>query len=393
MLTVDQAREQLLAAARRITETETLALNDALGRVLATDVVSTLAVPGFDNSAMDGYALNVADFSAPTAFRVVQRIAAGDTGSALAPGEAARIFTGAPVPEGSNAVAMQEDCNVETTTLTVNTRLQPGQHIRRRGEDVQQGAVVIQAGTRLGAAELGLLAAVGVGQVAVVRKLRVALLSTGNELVEPGSPLAPAQIYNSNRYALSALLREAGCIVDDLGIVPDQFAATRDILADAAATHDVVLSTGGVSVGEEDHVKAAVESLGALSLWKIAIKPGKPFACGRIGDADFIGLPGNPVSSFVTFIVFVRPFLAARTGRDAPEPAIRVPAGFTIERAGNRREYLRARLVDGRVVLFPNQSSGVLTSVVWADGLVIVPEAATVREGDPVDFLPLATLN
>ncbi|WP_432722487.1 molybdopterin molybdotransferase MoeA [Jeongeupia wiesaeckerbachi] len=392
MLTVDQASEQLLAAARRMTETETLALNDALGRVLATDVVSTLAVPGFDNSAMDGYALNVANFVAPTTFHVAQRIAAGETGSALAPGEAARIFTGAPIPSGANAVAMQEDCSVDGNTLTVNGKPFHGQHIRRRGEDVQQDAVVIQAGTRLGAAELGLLAAVGVARVAVVRRLRVALLSTGNELAEPGTPLAPGQIYNSNRYAISALLREAGCIVSDLCIVPDQFAATRDILADAAATHDVVLSTGGVSVGEEDHVKAAVESLGALSLWKIAIKPGKPFACGRIGDADFIGLPGNPVSSFVTFVVFVRPFLAARSGGHAPTPTIGVAAGFAIERAGNRREYLRARLVDGRAVLYPNQSSGVLTSVVWADGLVVVPEGRMVQAGEPVDFIPLAAL-
>ncbi|GHD61827.1 molybdopterin molybdotransferase MoeA [Jeongeupia chitinilytica] len=398
MLTVDQAREQLLAAARRIAETETLALNDALGRVLATDVVSTLAVPGFDNSAMDGYALNVADVAQPGPFAVVQRIAAGDTGVALAPGEAARIFTGAPVPDGTNAVAMQEDCNVDGGTLTVGTPLRAGEHIRRRGEDVQDGAVVLKSGTRLGAAELGLLAAIGVDRVAVVRKLRVALLSTGNELVEPGTPLAPGQIYNSNRYAISALLREAGCIVDDLGIVPDRFAATRDMLAAAAATHDVVLSTGGVSVGEEDHVKAAVESLGTLSLWKIAIKPGKPFAFGRIASAgtaqgaDFIGLPGNPVSSFVTFLVFVRPFLAARLGAGATTPAVKVPAGFAIGRAGNRREFLRARLEQGRAVPYPNQSSGVLTSVVWADGLVIVPEDRTIADGELVDFLPLAAL-
>ncbi|AOY01266.1 gephyrin-like molybdotransferase Glp [Jeongeupia sp. USM3] len=408
MLTVDQALAQLLGGARRITDTETLPLGAALGRTLAADVVSTLAVPGFDNSAMDGYALNVADFGPGATFSVVQRIAAGDTGDALAPGEAARIFTGAPVPDGTNAVAMQEDCAVEGGILSIGTPLRTGQHIRRRGEDVMAGAAVIKAGTRLGAAELGLLAAVGVARVGVMRQLRVALLSTGNELVEPGAPLAPGKIYNSNRYAISALLTDAGCIVDDLGIVPDQFAATRDILADAAATHDVVLSTGGVSVGEEDHVKAAVESLGALSLWKIAIKPGKPFAFGRIpagevragsgGEtgsdpgADFIGLPGNPVSSYITFLLFVRPFLAARVGGEAPVQAVRVPAGFAIGRAGNRREYLRARLENGRAVLYPNQGSGVLTSVVWADGLVVIPEGATVADGDAVDFVPLAAL-
>ncbi|BCL77170.1 molybdopterin molybdenumtransferase MoeA [Jeongeupia sp. HS-3] len=400
MLTVDQALAQLLAGARRIADTEDCKLTAALERTLANDVVSTLSVPGFDNSAMDGYALNAGDFASPSPFTVAQRIAAGDTGSPLAPGEAARIFTGAPVPPGTNAVAMQEDCQIEAGTLTVKTPLRAGQHIRRCGEDVMTGAVVLAAGTRLGAAELGLLAAIGVAEVGVVRRLRVALLSTGNELTEPGSPLAPGKIYNSNRYALRALLQQAGCKVSDLGIVPDSFAATRDVLADAAATHDVVLSTGGVSVGEEDHVKAAVESLGALSLWKIAIKPGKPFAFGRIATgeagsdqgADFIGLPGNPVSSFVTFLLFVRPFLAARSGGVATMPTLKVPAGFSIGRAGSRREYLRARLAAGQAVLYPNQGSGVLTSMVWADGLVVVPEGATVAEGELVDFVPLAAL-
>lgn len=395
MQTVDQALSQLQAAARPLAETEQLFLNAAHGRVLAVQVVSPIDVPGFDNSAMDGYALNVADFAAPpAAFALTQRIAAGETGTALAPGEAARIFTGAPIPAGTNAVAMQEDCTVQDGQVQLAQAPVAHQNIRRTGDDVRQGGVVLARGARLGAAQLGLLASIGVAQVTVVRQLRVALLSTGSELVEPGQPLGAGQIYNSNRYLLASMLREAGCLVTDVGIVADTFAGTQARLQQAAAEHDVVMTSGGVSVGEEDHVKAAVESLGQLNLWKIAIKPGKPFAQGRIrradgSEADFIGLPGNPVSSFVTFFVLVRPFLAARQGRiGAAEAAqLQAPAGFS-RPAGSRREFLRVRLAGGKLVPFGNQSSGVLTSVAASDGLAVVPENLPVAEGDLLTFLP-----
>lgn len=395
MQTVDQALSQLLATARPLTETETVALAAAHGRVLAAEVVSPIAVPGFDNSAMDGYALHVPDFAVPPAvFQLTQRIAAGETGSALGAGEAARIFTGAPIPAGTNAVAMQEDCTVVDGKVQLSQPPQQNQNIRRAGDDVRQSGIVLARGACLGAAQLGLLASIGVAQVTVVRPLRVALLSTGSELVEPGQPLGAGQIYNSNRYLLAAMLREAGCEVTDFGIVADTLIATQNTLQQAAAGHDIVMTSGGVSVGEEDHVKAAVESLGQLDLWKIAIKPGKPFAQGRIrgadgSEADFIGLPGNPVSSFVTFFVLVRPFLAKRQGRiGASEPAqLQVPAGFS-RPAGARREYLRVRIEAGKLVPFGNQGSGVLTSVAASDGLAVVPENIPVAAGDLLTFLP-----
>ncbi|GGP25871.1 molybdopterin molybdotransferase MoeA [Silvimonas amylolytica] len=395
MLSVDQALDQLLSLARPLTETRTLPLTAAHGHYLATDVISPVAVPGFDNSAMDGYALNVADFAnVPAAFALTQRIAAGETGVALEAGEAARIFTGAPVPPGANAVAMQEDCSVTPDGVSVTSQINAGQNIRRTGDDIQLNAVAVTQGTRLGAAQLGLLASIGVAEVDITRPLRVALLSTGSELVEPGQPLGAGQIYNSNRYLLAAMLREAGCEVTDAGIVADRLDATQLALQNAANEHDIVITTGGVSVGEEDHVKAAVESLGTLNLWKMAIKPGKPFAQGRITrtdgtEADFIGLPGNPVSSFVTFFVLVRPFLARRQGQTDARmpPQILIPAGFT-RNAGNRREFLRVRIVDGQLVPFGNQGSGVLTSVAASDGLAVVPENQPVQVGDKLVFLP-----
>ncbi|WP_148714124.1 molybdopterin molybdotransferase MoeA [Chitinolyticbacter meiyuanensis] len=393
MLTVEHALEQLTAAARRITETERLPLTQALGRVLAHDLISPLAVPGFDNSAMDGYALHVPDFAAPPAqYIVTQRIAAGAVGQALQPGEAARIFTGAPIPPGANAVAMQEDCTLLGDQVQVSSPLRHGQHIRRAGEDVAAGGIVVAAGRRLSAAERGLIAAVGLAEVEVLRPLRVALLCTGDELVEPGQPLGPGQIYNSNRYQLVQLLQALGCVVTDYGIVADELALTTRILREAAADHDVVLSTGGVSVGEEDHVRAALETNAWLAMWKIAIKPGKPFAFGRVGEADFIGLPGNPVSTFVTFVLLVRPFLLARLGVSETLPHLWLPARFERRRAGDRREYLRVRLEHGHAVPYANQSSGVLTSVAWAEALAIVPEGQCIEEGDPVRILPLALL-
>ncbi|MBM5571702.1 MULTISPECIES: molybdopterin molybdotransferase MoeA [Deefgea] len=395
MLDFDTALANLLAAARRITDIETVPLLSANGRVLAQDIVAPINVPGFDNSAMDGYALNIADFAAPPAdFVISQRIAAGEVGTSLAVGEAARIFTGAPIPAGANAVAMQEVCSVSEGRASVAMSLKQGANIRRAGEDIAAQTVVLAAGTRLGAAEIGLAASIGVSILPVVRRLKVALLSTGDELVEPGFNLAAGQIYNSNRYAINTLLQTLGCVVSDFGIVADEREATIALLQKAAAAHDVVVTSGGVSVGEEDHVKAAVEYLGELDLWKIAMKPGKPFAHGRIGDTDFIGLPGNPVSSFVTFLMLVRPFLLARQGVQQLEP-MRLPliAAFDWKKAGDRREFLRVRLNrTGQVELFPRQGSGVLTSMVWSDGLVDLPAGQTIAAGEVVSYLPLSVL-
>ena len=393
MLDFDTALANLLAAARQITDVETVPLLAANGRVLAQDIVAPIDVPGFDNSAMDGYALNIADFAAPPSdFLISQRIAAGEVGTSLAAGEAARIFTGAPIPAGANAVAMQEVCSVSDGRMSVAMSLKNGANIRRAGEDIAAQAVVLAAGTRLGAAEIGLAASIGVPTLPVVRPLKVALLSTGDELVEPGTDLGAGQIYNSNRYAINTLLQTLGCEVTDFGIVADDRAATIELLKTASAEHDVVITSGGVSVGEEDHVKAAVEYLGMLDLWKIAMKPGKPFAHGQIGEADFIGLPGNPVSSFVTFLMLVRPFLLARQGVQQLEP-VRLPliAAFDWKKAGDRREFLRVRVNSaGQIELFPRQGSGVLTSMVWSDGLLDLPAGQTIAAGDVVSYLPLS---
>lgn len=396
MLSFDEALVHLLSAARAPLQTETVPLAAALNRVLAADVVSPLDVPGFDNSAMDGYALNIPDFANPPAsFKLAGRIAAGDAAEApLLPGEAARIFTGAPLPAGANAVAMQEVCTVADGSVAVADKLKPGLNIRRRGEEIAAGSVVMERGIRLTPQAIGLAAAVGCAELAVYAPLRVALISTGSELVEPGSPLALGQIYNSNRYALLGLLNSLGCAVTDLGIVPDNLPATLATLESAAESHDVVVTTGGVSVGEEDHVRTAVQTLGVLNLWKINIKPGKPFALGRIGDADFIGLPGNPVSSFVTFLMLARSFLLKRQGLQRVLPKrLQLPAAFEWPRANPRREFLRARInAGGAVELFKSQGSAMLSSLVWAEGLAVVREAQTIQPGDLVDYLSLSEL-
>jgi molybdopterin molybdotransferase len=393
MLTMDEALAQLLQAARPVTETETLPLHAAAGRVLAAALVSGIAVPPLDNSAMDGYALNTADWAEGRRLKVGQRIAAGSVGRALQPGEAARIFTGAPIPPGADAVAMQEDCELHGDELIVLRPPRPGEHIRRAGEDIAAGQHVLLAGECLTPARLGLAASVGAAALTVYRRLRVAVFFTGDELVAPGRPLEPGQIYNSNRATLIALLQGLGCTVTDLGDVPDALDATVATLEAASRQADVVITSGGVSVGEEDHVKAAVERLGRIALWRVAMKPGKPLVHGQVSGTDFLGLPGNPVSAFVVFCLFVRPFLLKRMGA-APRPPLRfpVPAGFAWPKPGKRREFLRARIVDGRAVLYPNQSSGVLTSVAWADGLVDLEIGRTVQPGDPVPFLPFFEL-
>jgi len=402
LLALDDALAQLLGAVTPLQTTEQVATLQADGRVLAADVVSDLHVPPQDNSSMDGYAVRCADVAAAGAtLTVSQRIAAGAAGTELLPGTAARIFTGAPIPPGADAVVMQEDCTAADGAqgqpcVTVNSVPVSGQWIRRAGEDVTRGAVVLARGQRLGPAALGLAASVGMAELSVVRRPRVALFSTGDELVMPGQKapqdMPPGAIYNSNRFFLAALLRRLGCEVTDMGIVPDQRDATIAALSSAAQSHDVILTSGGVSVGEEDHIKPAVQSLGSLDLWQIAIKPGKPFAHGRVGNAHFLGLPGNPVSSFVTFLVLVRPFLLQMQGvTDVAMKSIAVRADFTWARADKRREFLRVRRnAQGGLDLFPNQSSGVLTSAVWGDGIVDNPPGRTIAPGDVVQFVPFA---
>lgn len=432
----DEALAELLARATPLPGRDTVATWDADGRVLAADAVSPLHVPPQDNSAMDGYALRCADVpAAGTVLRVAQRIAAGSSGQPLQPGTAARIFTGAPVPPGADAVVMQEDCEALSGAdagasasvgasdtpdasalgwVRIHTVPQPGQAIRRAGEDIARGAVVLRAGTRLTPAALGLAASIGMDKLQVLQRPRVALFSTGDELVMPGElppeRMPPGAIYNSNRFFLRTLLQRLGCHVTDLGIVPDQREATVAALRTASAQHDVILTSGGVSVGEEDHVKPAVQALGRLDLWQIAIKPGKPFAYGQIdaviqggaagGDTGqrspthFIGLPGNPVSSLVTFMLLVRPFLLRLQGAvDVLPRFIGATAHFDWRKADKRREFLRVRRNDqGGLELFANQGSGVLTSTVWADGIVDVPSGQTIAYGDVVRYLPFAEL-
>ncbi len=393
---VEQALAQQLADAPEL-PVESVALETALGRVLRQPVVSTLDVPPADNSAMDGYALRAADAAEGTVMPISQRIAAGSVGAPLAAGTAARIFTGAELPPGADSVVMQEDCREQDGQVQINTTVRAGQHVRPRGQDIAVGATLLAAGHRLAAADLGLLASVGVTELNVSRRLTVALLSTGDELVEPGQPLAPGQIYNSNRPMLRALLEGMGCAVIDGGIVEDTAEATAAALREAAASADVVISTGGVSAGEEDHVKNQVEKLGELKLWKLAIKPGKPLAYGRVQGKPFFGLPGNPASSFVTFCLLARPYLLKLQGCSElmPQPW-QLRADFNWPKPGRRQEYLRARIShaggEPRVSLYGNQSSGVLASVSWANALVVLPPGETVAAGDKVDVLLMSDL-
>lgn len=422
LMALEEALARLLDGVAPVTEVESVATEAAAGRVLARDLVSALDVPGFDNSQMDGYAVRSADVAAAVAagrpLPVAQRITAGHFGAALQPGTVARIFTGAPLPAGADAVIMQEEASAADAPVDaeasqgafgwVRFSAAPasGQWVRRRGEDVRAGAVVVPAGTRLAAAHLGLAASIGADHLTVVRRLRVALASTGDELILPGQcppdRLPPGAIYNSNRYFLEPLLRRLGCEVTVLPPIPDTREATQAVLLDAAAGHDVILTTGGVSVGEADHVKPVVQALGTLDLWQVAMKPGKPFAHGWIdrahaggqGRCHVLGLPGNPVSSFVTFLLLARPFLL-RLGGAAVEaalpPALPMVAHFDVPTPDKRREFLRVRRNSvGGLDLFPNQNSSVLTSMAWADGLVDKPAGGTIAHGDVVRYLPLA---
>jgi molybdopterin molybdotransferase len=400
LLSVEEALERLLAGARGVGEVETVPTMAATGRVLAQAQTSSLNVPPLDNTSMDGYAVRAADCASGAArLRVAQRIPAGAVGKPLEPGTAARIFTGAPIPPGADAVVMQEQTEAAGDDVIVKHAPKPGEWIRRAGEDIRAGSTILAAGARLRAQEVGLAASVGIASLPVFRRVRAALFSTGNELVMPGEPLPEGAIYNSNRFTLTGLLQMLGCEVADLGIVPDTLDSTRAALREAAGISDLILTSGGVSVGEEDHVKPAVDAEGRLDLWRIAIKPGRPLAYGAVrrtegAEASFIGLPGNPVSSFVTFMLFVRPFVLRLQG--AAEVAARsyaARADFDWLKPDARREFLRVRFNrDGGLDLFPNQSSGVLTSTVWGDGLLDNPAKHAIKRGDTVRFLPFAEL-
>lgn len=404
MLTVQAALDVMLAAARPPAATEIIPTLDANGRVLALAQASTIDVPSADNTQMDGYAVRAADCASGAAtLTVTQRIPAGQVGQFLAPGNAARIFTGAMIPEGADAVVMQEQCEATPpNVVTVRHAPKVGEWIRRAGEDIVAGSVILGAGTRLRSQELGLAASVGLAHLPVYRKLKVAVFFTGDELTMPGEApggrLAPGAIYNSNRFTLRALLENLGCAITDFGIVPDTLDATRATLRNAARDNDLIITSGGVSVGEEDHIKPAVEAEGSLNMWQIAVKPGKPLAFGQVRRADaqetggafFIGLPGNPVSSFITFLLFVRPFvlrLQGVTGPVAPR-SYAMRADFNWPRADRRNEFLRARINEqGGLDLFHNQGSGVLTSTVWGDGLIDNPPGQAIAAGDTVRFI------
>jgi molybdopterin molybdotransferase len=395
LLSVEEALEVLLAGARPVAEIETVPTLQAAGRVLARAQTSTMDVPPMDNSAMDGYAVRLADVKAPdTALKVAQRVMAGSVGRPLAAGEAARIFTGAPIPPGADAIVMQEFCTAKDDGVIVKRVPKPGEWIRLQGSDVRRGDQVLAAGKRLLPQDTGLAASVGIAALPVYRKVRLGLFFTGDELVMPGDPLPPGRIYNSNRFTLNGLAEAFGCEVRDYGIVPDSLEATRAVLRRAAAECDLIVTSGGVSVGDADYVKPAVEAEGSLLMWKIAMKPGRPLAFGKVGQAAFIGLPGNPVSSFVTFLIFVRPFLLKTQGHGEVAPrAIDARADFDWPEPDARREYLRAKWnAQGGLDLYPTQDSAVMTSTAWADGLVDNPPNHAIRKGDRVRFLPYVEL-
>jgi len=395
MLSFDDALARLTASAHAVREIEMADTMVARGRVLASDLHSPFSVPAMDTSTMDGYALRIADVPVEgVRLPVRQRIPAGSVGHPLQPGSAARIFTGAPLPLGADAVVMQELCEVHGIDVVINHRPHAGEAVRLAGSEIACGEVVLRAGVRLRPQELGLAASVGIAQVPVLRRVRVALFSTGSELVMPGEALPPGGVYNSNRFQLRALLEQLGCEVSDFGIVADDLATTRTILREAAEGHDLILTSGGVSVGEEDHVKPAVEAEGVLDMWKIAMKPGKPLAYGRVGAAAFIGLPGNPVSSFVTFLMMVRPFVLATQGVSDVAPAVvDLLADFDWPRPDRRREFLRGRInTRGGVEIHAQQGAAALSSIVWAGGLVDIPAGTPIKAGESVRFIPYGEL-
>jgi molybdopterin molybdotransferase len=393
LLSVDDALQLLLSKARAVVDIEEVPTLEATNRVLARAQRSTMHVPPMDNSAMDGYALRVQDVKHGR-LKVAQRIQAGAIGAPLEPGTAARIFTGAPIPPGADAVVMQEHCEVRGNEVLIKRAPKAGDWIRLAGSDVRKGGEILPAGKRLLPQDTGLAASVGIKTLPVFRRIRLGLFFTGDELVMPGEPLAPGRIYNSNRFTLRGLADVFGCEVRDYGIVPDSLDATREVLRRAAGECDLIVTSGGVSVGEADYVKPAVEAEGALLMWKIAMKPGRPLAFGSIKQAFFIGLPGNPVSSFVTFLLFVRPFVLRTQGvSDVLPRAVGARADFAWAEPDARQEFLRVKWnAQGGLDLYPTQDSAVLTSTAWADGLVDNPPHHAIRKGDMVRFLPYSEL-
>lgn len=401
MKTAAEALALILSQAKATNVVEMVDTQHALGRVLAEDILSKVDMPPADNTQMDGYAVRVADIASIGAtLRVAQRIPAGHVGSFLETGTAARIFTGASIPSGADAVVMQELCELRDDQVAILEIPQKGQWIRVQGEDLTAGLPALKQGTLLRPQELGVAASAGYAQLPVYKKIKVATFFTGDELTMPGEPLKPGSIYNSNRDTLLGCIRAMGCEATDLGIVPDTLEATRSALRQAAIDHDLVITSGGVSVGEEDHIKPAVSAEGHLDMWQVAIKPGKPLAFGAIkqtmantqDQTFFMGLPGNPVASYVTFLLFARPFIARLQGRHAiAAPFMMMRADFDWPKADRRNEFLRVRLNDqGGLDLFPNQGSGVLTSASWADGLVDNPPNQVIKAGEMVKYLPFS---
>ncbi|MDC1536917.1 molybdopterin molybdotransferase MoeA [Candidatus Thioglobus sp.] len=402
LMSADDALSFLIDSASVTAMTEAVSLDDSLGRILASDIHSTINVPGFDNSAMDGYTIALNDNQVAQenlSFDVVDRIAAGSTGNDLKIGNAARIFTGAPIPNGANTVVMQEECSLseDKSQITVKRAINLNENIRPTGNDILKDNVILSSGRQIKPQDISLAASVGVGELVVFKKIKVGVFFTGDELVEPGNPLTPGKIYNSNRYALVALLKQVGCDVINLGNIEDKLDATCEALEALESQCDLIMTTGGVSVGEEDHVKPAVEKLGELNLWKIRMKPGKPLAYGKVKQTPFIGLPGNPVSSFVTFCIFSLPFIKKMQGNSNYEPKIlKVKTNFDCKRAKPRREYARVRIDHSTETplanLFPKQGSDVMSSVVWADGIIEIPENTTFETGTILNYYSMSEL-
>jgi molybdopterin molybdotransferase len=394
---VDDAINHLISQARPVTRTETVALTDSLDRVMARDYRVPADVPPADNSAVDGYALRAGDLSSDILLPVSGRVAAGQAPGSLRSGTAVRIFTGSEIPAGADSVVMQERVTVADDGITIDAPVSEGQNIRRQGHDLARGELALAKGTRIRPQEMGLLGSMGAADIEVLAKLRVAILNTGDELVDPGQPLAPGQIYNSNRFTMLGLLAKAGCETVLCETLEDTRDATRRTLERAAAEADLIITSGGVSVGEEDHVRAVLEESGGLSLWRLAIKPGKPLAFGKMNETPVLGLPGNPASVLVTFLVAGMPFIRSCQGRaETTYHGERLPSGFSTDKPSVRREYVRARKSagpDGPVITAdPNQNSGVLSSACWADGLAVVPENKTIGQGDPVFYYSFAEL-
>ena len=402
LMSTDDALTLLFDSAIVSTQTEISSLDSSIGRILAKDIHSKINVPGFDNSSMDGYTIALDENNTSMtnqSFDVVDRITAGSTGNELKRGNAARIFTGAPIPPGANTVVMQEECQAsdDGSQITIKRAINLKENIRPTGNDILKNDVILSAGKKIEPQDIALAASVGIAELEVFKKLKVGVFFTGDELVEPGKPLTPGKIYNSNRYALVALLNKAGCDVINLGNIKDNLDSTCNALERLSSECDLIITSGGVSVGEEDHVKPAVEKLGKLSLWRIKMKPGKPLAYGQVRNIPFIGLPGNPVSSFVTYCIFALPFIKKMQGNsNFKTETIKVKANFDCKRAKPRREFARVRIDYSSEIplanLYPKQGSDVMSSIVWADGFIEIPENTTFENGTILNYYPLTEL-